>query len=64
MKWHLSGTVIGRKYLGEVEADTMEEAIEKGWKLCHVSLCHQCSDECEDAEIDEVFAEAIESDEE
>jgi hypothetical protein len=51
---------VGSKYLGEVEADTMEEAIEKGGRRAHVSLCHQCSHECEDPEIQEVFAEPVE----
>ncbi len=37
--------------MGVFKAKTEEEAIEKASRNCFVSLCHQCSDECEDAEI-------------
>lgn len=59
MKYNLIGTVTGSKYLGTVEAESAEEAIEKAYKLdtCSISLCHQCTDECEDPEITEIIAE-------
>lgn len=59
MKWRAYGKVAGTKYLGEVEADAEEQAIEKAEALgsCCVSLCHQCSDQCEDPEIDEITVE-------
>ena len=52
-QWNVTGTVTGSKHCGTVEAQTAEEAIEKAWEEADVgaSLCHQCSDECEDAEI-------------
>lgn len=51
-KWRCHGIVSGSKYLGEVEAETEEEAIAKAEELdSYVGLCHQCSRECEDAEI-------------
>ena len=58
-KWNITGAVRGSKYLGIFEAETKEQAIEMALNSdeCHVSLCHQCSSECEDPEIDEVFAE-------
>lgn len=61
-KWSITGTVVGGKYIGEVEADTEEQAMQKGFKLpaCHVGLCHQCASECENGEIDEIHAEKIE----
>jgi hypothetical protein len=59
-KWSVVGTVIGSKYLGEFEAATEEEAVEKALRRAHVSLCHQCSDECSDAEVHEAHAELIE----
>jgi ERCC4-related helicase len=35
------------KYLGEVEADTKEQAEDKAWKELgdemYISICHQCS---------------------
>lgn len=62
-KWHLTGRVVGGKYLGEVEAKTRKEAIEKGWEIAGVHLCHVCSSQVEDAEIDEIEA-TCEDDEE
>ena len=60
-KYSLYGKVFASKYLGEVEAETKEEAIEKGYELdsCFVSVCHQCAKEIEDPEIDEIEAEEI-----
>jgi hypothetical protein len=58
-RWRCYGAVTGSKYLGEVEAQTAEEATEKAFKLseAHVSLCHQCAGECEDATIEEITVE-------
>lgn len=52
-------TVSGSKYLGQVEADNKEDAIEKAWNLDEASifLCHQCSDECLDPEITKIEVE-------
>lgn len=55
-KWHITGRVVGGKYLGEVKARTREEATEKGWDLAGVHLCHVCSKQVEDAEVDEIEA--------
>lgn len=54
--WRCYGVVTGSKYLGEVQAATETEAKAKAFEQleCGVSLCHQCSDECEDPEIHEV----------
>ena len=60
-KWRCSGTVVGGKYLGEVEAATKKEAMDLAEQLesvC-VSLCHQCTSECEDPEITEIAVEEI-----
>lgn len=56
-RWAVYGTVVGSKYLGEYEAATKEEAEAKALDEAHVSFCHQCCGECENAEIDEVHAE-------
>mgnify|MGYP003421814730 FL=1 len=56
-KFHVSGTVVGSTYIGEFEADTEAEAIEKAATEAHVSLCHQCSRNCENIEITEISAE-------
>jgi hypothetical protein len=57
--WNVYGSVKGSKYLGEVEAETEEEAQEKAMALdtFSVCLCHQCDSQCEDPEIDEVTVE-------
>ena len=61
MQYALYAKVSGTKYLGEVEADSMEDAINKGYELdsCYVSVCHQCSGEISDPEIDEILADPI-----
>lgn len=42
--WYVYAQINASKLLGEVEAESAEEAIEKGWSLdTHVSLCHHCS---------------------
>lgn len=66
MKFRVSGTVVGSKYLGVFEAKTKEEAEEKALSSpeASVSLCHQCSSECEDPEIQEAHAELMEDGEE
>jgi len=56
------GVVTGGKYLGTVEAINEEEAKKKALELesCRVSLCHYCSDECDDPQIDDVNVEVDE----
>lgn len=58
-KFSVYGSVVGSKYLGDFEADTKEEAIEKASlsDAGTIFLCHQCSDECESPEIVEMTAE-------
>jgi len=57
--YRVHGLVKGGKYLGEYEANSKEEAIEMALNSneAHVSMCHQCSDQCEDPMIEEAFAE-------
>ena len=50
------------KYLGTVEADSPEDAIDKGWDECtdkmHISICHHCSRQMQDSpEITELQVE-------
>lgn len=61
-RWRVSGVIVGSKYLGEVEASTKEEAEDKALRRAHVSLCHQCSKQCSDPDIEEAHAEEIEDD--
>ena len=60
-KFHVSAAVTGSKYIGEFEAATKEEAIEMATNssAAYVSMCHQCSDECQDPECTEFYAEVI-----
>tara|TARA_E500000305_G_C4028231_1_gene243093 strand:+ start:698 stop:901 length:204 start_codon:yes stop_codon:yes gene_type:complete len=61
-KWIIYAVVSGSKFLGEVEAATKEEAIQKAWGLdsCYASVCHQCSRQIEDAEVTDIHAEPLE----
>lgn len=56
------GKVEGSKYLGDFEATSPEEAVEKAITAegGPVSLCHQCSSECEDGEVHDASAQEVE----
>lgn len=60
-KWNIHAAVGGSKFLGTVEAETQEEALEKAdeefLNLMDISLCWQCSEEIEDPQITEIIAE-------
>jgi hypothetical protein len=56
-KFHVSATVVGSTYIGEFEAETDQEAIDAASTQAHVSMCHQCSKNCENIEITEFSAE-------
>jgi len=58
-KYRVYGTVMGGKFLGEYEADTKEEAEEMAWENADVSLCHQCSCECDDPQVTEITTEEV-----
>lgn len=58
-KYRAYGVVVGTKYLGEFEAKNKKEAERKALESdeCYVSICHQCSGEIDEPEIDEVRIE-------
>ena len=57
-KYNVYGRVVGSKYLGSVEAFSLEEAQELADNLpSHISLCHQCSSQIEDPEISKTTIE-------
>lgn len=52
-QYRVWAAVVGPKYLGKFMADSELDAVDKALEQNgSVSLCHQCSSECEDAEID------------
>ncbi|WP_316200994.1 MULTISPECIES: hypothetical protein [unclassified Bradyrhizobium] len=59
-KFSVYGVVTGTKYLGTYDAPTKEAAIKMAEGEAHCSLCHQCSQECESPEVDEIRAEKVE----
>jgi len=60
-KYRVYGVVTGGKYLGEFEANTPEEAKQLALDSdeAHVSLCHQCCDQCEDPEISDAHTDLV-----
>ena len=58
-EWDVWGVVTGTKYLGKFTADTKEEAEALALEsdAAQPSLCHHCSDECEDPQCDKAIAE-------
>lgn len=55
--WRVGGGVSASTYVGEFEADTWQEAIEKAYKVAGVSVCHECAEHISDPEIDHLWAE-------
>jgi len=55
-KYSVNASISGSKYLGTVDAESEEDAIQKGYDLdtAYCSLCHECSGECEDPHVDEI----------
>jgi hypothetical protein len=60
-KFHVYGAIVGTKYLGIYEAETKEEAVEKAMAdAAGPCLCHECSSEVEDPEIESAMADPVE----
>lgn len=60
-RYRVYGKVVGSKYMGEYEATSKKEA--EGMAVeaeGRCRLCHQCSDECEYPEIEDVTVEEVE----
>lgn len=56
--YRVNATIVGSKYLGEYTAATPQEAEEMAINEAgSVCLCHVCSSECEDAEIESITVE-------
>lgn len=56
------GKVVGTKYLGLFEANSKEEAedLARSSEESAVCLCHYCTSECEDPEIESIIIESEE----
>jgi hypothetical protein len=59
-RYDVYGAVTGTKYLGEYTAKNKAEAKEMALRDASVSLCFQCTSECEDATVESVSAEKVE----
>lgn len=59
--YDVHATVIGTKFLGTFEANSPEEAekMAEDSDEMFISLCHQCSTECENADISELHVDKV-----
>ena len=61
-KFRVYGTVTASCYLGEVEADSAEAAVEIALEsdAAQITVCHACADQISDPEVTEATAELCE----
>ena len=59
--WRVGGGVAASMYVGEFEAATWQEAVEKAYKVAGVSICNECAKHINDPEIDHLWAEDVET---
>ena len=52
--------IVESKFIGHFQAESEEQAIKMAREEADISLCHHCSAECENAEIEELRAEEVE----
>jgi hypothetical protein len=57
MKYQVGGGVHASTYVGVVEANTPEEAIDRAYETASVSVCHQCATSISDPEVAHLWAE-------
>jgi len=60
-RYSVTGAVHASTYIGEYDANTPEEAIERAYRDAGVSLCHECAREVSDPEVCELVAEDVET---
>lgn len=61
--WRVTGTVVASTYVGDVKAETKEEAEAKAWDMVDVSVCHQCDRYVSDPEVSELHLEEVDEEE-
>lgn len=54
MRYRAHGAVSGSKFIGEFDAETVEEALRIAEAEAGASFCHRCSGECQDPEVEVV----------
>ena len=60
-RYSVTGAVHASTYIGEYDANTPEEAIERAYRDAGVSLCHECARDVSDPEVCELTAEDVET---
>ena len=60
-RYSVTGAVHASTFVGEYDANTPEEAIERAYRDAGVSLCHECAREVSDPEVCELVAEDMET---
>ena len=61
-KYNVYANVTVTKFVGTFEAESEEDAVEKGMdnpECCADQLCHYCSRKYDVGDVDEVFAEEV-----
>lgn len=56
--WTVTGSVVGSTWVGVFKAETGEGAIEQAWRTVGISLCHECSRDVSDLEVEQMTAVA------
>jgi len=62
MKFDAHAIVVGSKYLGVIEADDEEAALDKAQERHDgetITLCHECTEEAEELRITDIFVELV-----
>lgn len=59
-RYAVNAVLVCGQYLGEVEAESAEEAIDKLGKKAGATLCYHCSRKISDLELDDITADEVE----
>lgn len=60
-RYSVTGAVHASTYIGEYDANTPYEAIDRAYRDAGVRLCHECSRDVSDPEVCELTAEDLET---
>ncbi len=59
-KYRANGAVVGGMYIGDFEAPDEASALAMAEEHAHVSLCHQCSNQISDLEVENIQVALVE----